>query len=84
MLLPATSLPLSGRKSLEEPVELQGSGRVLVVDDEAGVRKLLKTIIERSGYSVITASDGSEAIDIMERKGDQIDLVILDLTMPVI
>ena len=83
VLLPATSLPLSGRKSLEEPVELQGSGRVLVVDDEAGVRKLLKTIIERSGYSVITASDGSEAIDIMEREGDQIDLVILDLTMPV-
>lgn len=83
VLLPATSLPLPGRKSLEEPVELQGSGRVLVVDDEAGVRKLLKTIIERSGYSVITASDGSEAIDIMEREGDQIDLVILDLTMPI-
>jgi two-component system cell cycle sensor histidine kinase/response regulator CckA len=83
VLLPATSLPLSSRESIEESVELQGSGRILVVDDEASVRTLLQAIIQRQGYSVITAADGAQAIDIFEREGDQIDLVILDLTMPI-
>ena len=58
MLLPATALPLSSRESIEESVELQGSCRILVVDDEDSVRTLLNGIIERQGYSVITAANG--------------------------
>jgi CheY-like chemotaxis protein len=64
-------------------VETQGSGRILVVDDEAAVRTLLKVIIEWRGNSVITAADDSQAIEILVREGDQIDFVLLDLTMPV-
>jgi two-component system cell cycle sensor histidine kinase/response regulator CckA len=83
VLLPATSLPLSRRESSEDSVEPQGSGRILIVDDEAGVRRLLKAILERRGYSVITAADGAQAIDVFKREGSQIDLVLLDLTMPI-
>jgi two-component system, cell cycle sensor histidine kinase and response regulator CckA len=83
VFIPASSLPMLPQPSKEGSIELEGSGRILVVDDEAGVRKLLTAIIERHGYSVITASNGAEAIEIFEREADQIDLVILDLTMPV-
>jgi PAS domain S-box-containing protein len=83
VLLPATSLSLSTSKSTEELPEPKGHGRILIIDDEASVRTLLAAIIERQGYSVITAADGAQAIDIFEQEGDQIDLVILDLTMPV-
>jgi two-component system cell cycle sensor histidine kinase/response regulator CckA len=55
----------------------------MIVDDETGVRTLLRAVLERHGYSVITAADGAQAIDIFEREGDNIDLVILDLSMPI-
>jgi CheY-like chemotaxis protein len=83
VLLPATPLPVVPHNVAEEALQLAGSGRILVVDDEPGVRNLLKATIERQGYSAVTASDGAEAIAIIEREGEQIDLVILDLTMPI-
>jgi len=41
-----------------------------------------KALLERLGYRVITAKDGKQAIDIVVKKGDGIDLVILDMIMP--
>jgi signal transduction histidine kinase/ActR/RegA family two-component response regulator len=83
VLIPATSLRVTIRESATEPAEAQGSGRILVVDDEAAVRTLLKAIIERRGYSVVMAADGAQAVAIFEREYDKIDLIVLDLTMPV-
>ncbi|MBI3952067.1 MAG: PAS domain S-box protein [Acidobacteria bacterium] len=59
-----------------------GRETILVVDDEAIVRQLAKTILERKGYTVLTADGGYEALQIYKQKGNEIDLVILDLTMP--
>jgi CheY-like chemotaxis protein len=55
---------------------------ILVVDDEAMVRTLARAGLERNGYTVLTAKNGEEGVDIFRRHADAITLVILDLTMP--
>ncbi|HZR45084.1 MAG TPA: response regulator, partial [Candidatus Manganitrophaceae bacterium] len=55
---------------------------ILVVDDEEAIRLLGKTILEHDGHRVLTAGDGLEAIEIFTGKKEEVDLVILDLTMP--
>jgi CheY-like chemotaxis protein len=54
--------------------------RVLVVDDEADVRRFLIAVLEKRGHETLTAADGREAFEIVEREHP--DLVILDLQMP--
>jgi two-component system KDP operon response regulator KdpE len=53
---------------------------ILAVDDEPRVLKLVKTNLESSGYKILTAADGEEAVQMVER--EQPDLVILDLMLP--
>jgi two-component system alkaline phosphatase synthesis response regulator PhoP len=55
--------------------------RVLVVDDDPAVVKLVRMNLEDDGYEVVTASDGSEALDAVSR--DKPDAVVCDLMMPV-
>ncbi len=55
--------------------------KILVVDDEARMRKLVRDFLTKSGYVVIEAEDGSQAIDIFFEQKD-IALVILDIMMP--
>ena len=55
--------------------------KILVVDDEARMRKLVRDFLVRKGYEVLEAGDGAEAIDIFFSTND-IDLVILDVMMP--
>jgi len=59
-----------------------GKGRILVVDDEAVVRKFASTLLAALGYDVILAQDGQEAVDIYNKEHKMIDLVLLDLMMP--
>lgn len=54
--------------------------RILVVEDDRGTRRLTEDILLDAGYEPITASNGLEALDVMERK--HIDLMILDVMMP--
>jgi CheY-like chemotaxis protein len=58
------------------------SGLVLVVDDEASVRAVMRRFLERWGYEVLEAADGIEALEIAERNRHLLSLVLLDLTMP--
>ncbi|HPP58697.1 MAG TPA: PAS domain S-box protein [Candidatus Hydrogenedens sp.] len=55
---------------------------ILVVDDEKLVRDTVRNMLEISGYKVITAEDGLQAIQIYRDNQSQIDLVLLDMTMP--
>jgi len=55
-------------------------GKLLVVDDEPGVRTSIKGILEQEGYLVTTAASGEEALAAMER--DVFDLILVDLKMP--
>lgn len=56
--------------------------KILVVDDETRMRKLVKDFLVRSGYEVLEAGDGNKAVDIFFEEKD-IALVILDVMMPV-
>jgi CheY-like chemotaxis protein len=56
------------------------SKRILVVDDEADVRKFLTTVLEKAGYETLTAANGAEALEVT--RDQKPDLVILDLQMP--
>lgn len=56
------------------------SKKVLVVDDEADVRKFLTAVLNKHGYETLTAEDGTQALDVASR--ERPDLVILDLEMP--
>lgn len=55
--------------------------KILVVDDEARMRKLVKDFLSKSGYEVLEAEDGSRALDIFLEQKD-IALIILDVMMP--
>ena len=55
--------------------------KILIVDDESRMRKLIRDFMEREGYQVLEASDGVEAMDLFYAHKD-IDLIILDVMMP--
>ncbi len=55
---------------------------VLAVDDEEVVRYVAKTMLERSGFNVLTARDGEEAVNVFREHSDEIRAVVLDMTMP--
>ena len=55
---------------------------VLLVDDEAGVRRAAGRLLERSGYRVVAAADGAEAVDRLEELAGQVDVVVTDMVMP--
>ncbi len=58
-------------------------GCVLVVDDDDGVREVYCRILDRLGYAVIPAVNGLDALERFAANPDGVDLVILDLAMPV-
>ena len=55
---------------------------VLVVEDERVVLKMLRSLLAESGYRVLTAGNGQEALETYDRHGDEIALVLTDLVMP--
>jgi len=59
-----------------------GIRAILLVEDEDLVRDVTKKILERSGYIVLTAANGKEALNLYEKERDGISLVIVDLVMP--
>jgi PAS domain S-box-containing protein len=65
----------------EKPVT--GTGTILVVDDERMVRMMSKRLLERLGYRVILAEDGRAALNTYRQRQQDIDLVLLDASMPV-
>jgi len=72
---------------LEEPARARASGthgqpacKVLLVDDEDSLRKVMKDLLERDGYVVTEARDGVQALDQVDRVGP--DIIVLDLNLP--
>ena len=61
---------------------LQGSGYILVIDDEEVIRTSAKITLEDMGYEVALASDGEKGVAAFEAEHDRINLVILDMIMP--
>ena len=61
---------------------LGGDETILVVDDEPLIADLAKRILQKAGYSIITASNGAEALQIYSQRTSEISAVVLDLVMP--
>jgi two-component system, OmpR family, response regulator ResD len=57
-----------------------GGPKVLLVDDEDQLRRVMRGLLERDGYDVIEAADGVEALDQVDRHGP--DIIVLDLNLP--
>jgi signal transduction histidine kinase/ActR/RegA family two-component response regulator len=62
----------------------RGSGTILIVDDEKLVLGMARSVLNYAGYEVLSASNGSEALDIYAARSGQIDAIVLDMTMPVL
>jgi PAS domain S-box-containing protein len=60
----------------------QGHETILVAEDEAGVRKLVCDALELFGYTVLPASDGYEAMRILEQRNEPVHLLLTDVIMP--
>lgn len=81
--LPATpGAVVPAARAADPPTTWQATGRALVADDEAAVRRVAVAFLERAGFTVIEAADGAEAVERFRQAGHHIDVVLLDLTMP--
>ena len=72
MSQPAPSQPAAGPER----------SAILIIDDEPAVRNVTRTLLERAGYRVLTASSGAEGLGVYSANPGAIGLVVLDLTMP--
>jgi signal transduction histidine kinase/CheY-like chemotaxis protein len=83
LLLPAADREPEQAVNKPEVVEVDAvTGCVLVADDDRRIRTLARTVLEQAGFEVLEASDGQEALDVYRQRSREIDLVLLDLTMP--
>ena len=81
VLLPASQRVLDGTPE-EQVNSLSGRGLILVVDDELFVLEVARRILESYGYDVLTAENGRQGLKIFQQRSRDIDLVLLDKTMP--
>lgn len=58
-------------------------GTILIVDDEIRIRRMLSDFLKSYGYDILQAENGQEAIDIFYDNNNKIDLILLDIMMPV-
>lgn len=82
LLFPASLAPAQELGARPPAAKAEHRGTVLVADDEDAVRQVAARIFERQGCHVLTATDGREAVDAYAAHLGDIDLVVLDLTMP--
>ena len=80
ILLPVTHAEKQAHVS--PPVQIQGSGRILVVDDEEVMRTTAKALLEDLGYEIVLAANGKQALEKFQQERGKIDLVLLDMIMP--
>jgi CheY-like chemotaxis protein len=80
--LPEESRPLEAEPIHVAPVQRVGRETVLVVEDEDAVRDLVCEMLRMSGYTVIEARHGGEALLLCEQSREPIDLLLTDVVMP--
>jgi PAS domain S-box-containing protein len=81
--LPSVNEPLEEiRKEVLRKEPPLGNETVLIVEDEAEVRKLISKMLERQGYAILETSDGEEALLVCERCKGPIHLMLVDVIMP--
>ncbi len=89
LLLPAapggcadTDAPSTPAPAAEPSVPAPSAGTVLLVEDEAAVRRMTRRLLERRGYRVLEARHGADALLVWEEHEGEVDVVLTDLRMP--
>ena len=81
IFLPASEKDVEGVDGTTAKL-IRGSGTLLIVDDEELVLNVGVNMLEKLGYTVLAAKNGTEAVDIFEANQDKIKMVVLDIIMP--
>ncbi len=82
VFLPASTDPAAAAPAGAKPAPPGGTETILLVEDESGVRKSTRLILERHGYHVLDAADGAEALRLWQEHRSRIALLFTDLVMP--
>ena len=86
VLLPCTSMgaleTLSVKSSSQETQSNVGTGTILIVEDEEVLRLAVSKALRKRGYSVLDAGDGTSAVELFLAHKDEIDAILLDVTIP--
>ena len=84
IVLPAAEVPVEGERASPGPEAKKGSGVVLLADDEEVMREVAAEMLRGLGYGVVTASDGSRAVNAVRNAREEFCAAILDVAMPVL
>jgi PAS domain S-box-containing protein len=83
MLFPAAGEYDEAGQEQSGPVDLNGAGRTaLIVEDESGLREVIRRMLERHGYTVLVAADGPSAISLSREHEGDIHVLLTDVVMP--
>jgi len=83
--LPSAEAPEPVKTATEaKATPATGEARILLVDDEGPIRLTVPEMLRARGFKVVTCEDGAEAVEYYRKSWQHIDLVILDMTMPVL
>ncbi len=81
--LPACSHPMRPETDrVPTGADLRGAASILLVEDNAQVRRMIQTMLERQGYTVIVAQDGDEALSALQSHAGRFDLMLTDVVLP--
>ncbi|MHB8782691.1 MAG: GAF domain-containing hybrid sensor histidine kinase/response regulator [Desulfobacteria bacterium] len=79
---PAVDVPADSKVSVVQGIIRGGSETILLAEDDESVRHLTEKILRSCGYTVLSARDGKEAVDIFRRHEKEIAMAVLDVVMP--
>jgi signal transduction histidine kinase/ActR/RegA family two-component response regulator len=79
--LPRVDAPLDAGSLTRQLITHPGNETVLLVEDEEGVRTLMRQVLQKHGYNVLEARDGGEALVVCERHQGKIDLLLTDVVL---
>jgi two-component system, cell cycle sensor histidine kinase and response regulator CckA len=80
--LPRVTETVSKSEAIKTSAPMHGSETILLVEDEESLRTLTRTMLEQSGYAVLQAASGLEAIEVARNHAGPIDLLLTDIVMP--
>ncbi|MCF6157982.1 MAG: response regulator [wastewater metagenome] len=81
LYLPMVEPAIEEQKSEELPPRITGTETILLAEDNAEIRKIIKTVLSKSGYTVADAANGEDAVNTFMRNKDSVHLLVLDVMM---
>ena len=82
IFLPVCAAAAAAASDVRAAAPARGSETILVVEDDRGLRSLVRQVFERAGYRVVEAAYAQAALAAWDREGGNVDLVVTDLVMP--